>query len=165
MTNEEQIQKEDIFKRFEKIKNFLSCHEMPTDNSNLLNFLLNFKEVEGNVSNCVSFIASLQAKKYLMERFSFASEPNMALHAQGAPGLDIELQTANGERIIGEIKTTIPYKGNKLGAQQKASFEKDIKKLREKSTKHKFFFLTNKEAAVCAKKLLRDTDDIKIVLL
>ena len=63
--------------------------------------------------------------------------------SQSAPGLDIDLKMANGERIIGEVKTTTPCQKGLLGANQKDSIEKDLKKLEDTPANHKYFFVTD----------------------
>lgn len=51
-----------------------------------------------------------------------------------------------GSRIVGEIKTTTPYNGPDLGAQQKATFEKDFAKLAAVQADYKFMFVTETAA-------------------
>lgn len=68
---------------------------------------------------------------------------DVAFKPQGAPGLDIDAKTIDGERVVGEIKTTTPYHGHDLGAAQKLTFVKDFRKLEEAVAVHKFFFVTD----------------------
>jgi hypothetical protein len=115
-------------------------------------YLANFKEELGNINNDVSFFATLLAQAYLLEHLDIRPF-DAAAKAQGAPGLDIDEQTKGGERIIAEIKTTHPYLGDDLGAQQKTTFAKDAAKLRKESARHKFFFLTDKTTFAVMNKL------------
>ena len=102
--------------------------------------LSKIKSVQGNLSNDISFIATCLAKEYLSREFEV--EFDAAEKPQGAPGLDIDLITPRGERIIAEVKTTYPYKEDDLGAQQYKAFERDFEKLNSERADFKFFFLT-----------------------
>lgn len=93
----------------------------------------------------MSFIATLMAKEYLGSVLDMAPF-DAALKPQGAPGLDIDERTQRGDRVVAEIKTTVPYLGADLGAAQKTSFLKDFAKLRIAEAPYKFFFLTNPDA-------------------
>jgi hypothetical protein len=86
------------------------------------------KAIVGNASNDMSFIAALMAKDYLYSTLPMV-DYDAGLKPQGAPGLDIDERTSDGRRVVGEIKTTTPYNGPDLGAQQKAMFAKDFDKL------------------------------------
>jgi hypothetical protein len=70
-------------------------------------FFSELRDIQGNSSNDLSFVATLLAKRYLSQHFqiSFCA----AEKPQGAPGIDIDCRTPAGERIVGEIKTTKPY--------------------------------------------------------
>ena len=52
----------------------------------------------------------------------------------------IDVQTQKGQRIIGEIKTTVPYSGarNDLGAQQKQALMTDFSKLNKATADYKY---------------------------
>lgn len=110
----------------------------------LFGLLTQLKEIQGNSSNDVSLVACLLAKRYLADRFDIGNF-DAAAKPQGAPGLDIDLVTSDGIHIIGEIKTTVPYSGARddLGANQKASFQKDFEKLNKTDADRKFFFVTD----------------------
>lgn len=114
--------------------------------------LKGFRRILGNIDNDMSFLGCLLIKVFLQSRHDFP-ELNMALKAQGSPGLDIDEMTADGQRIIGELKTTYPYKENDLGAQQKDTFLKDFENLQRTEAEHKYFFLTERQTfdIVCAK--------------
>jgi len=47
------------------------------------------------------------AARHSIPSFDAAGKP------QGAPGLDIDIHTTDGQHIIWEIKTTVPYIGAK----------------------------------------------------
>ncbi|MCY0865903.1 MAG: hypothetical protein OWQ57_13210, partial [Sulfobacillus sp.] len=72
------------------------------------------KRALGNFDNDVSFIASLLAKQFLTEHHHIPLL-DVSAKAQGAPGLDFDVRSHNGDRIIAELKTTIPYGENDLG--------------------------------------------------
>ncbi|WP_431810637.1 DUF7662 domain-containing protein [Lysinibacillus capsici] len=114
--------------------------------------LKGLRRILGNIDNDMSFLGCLLIKQFLQSRHDF-SDLNMALKAQGSPGLDIDEMTADGQRVIGELKTTYPYKENDLGAQQKNTFLKDFEKLQRTEAEHKYFFLTERQTfdIVCAR--------------
>ncbi|RKQ13332.1 DUF7662 domain-containing protein [Ureibacillus endophyticus] len=127
--------------------------------------LKGLRRILGNVDNDMSFLGCLLIKEFLQSRHDFP-ELNMALKAQGSPGLDIDEMTVDGKRVIGELKTTYPYKENDLGAQQKNSFLKDFDKLQRNDAEYKYFFLTEQHTfdIVCAK-YLNHLQGVYIVLL
>jgi hypothetical protein len=107
------------------------------------------------------------AKNYLAQRFDI-KEFDISIKPQGAPGLDIDLKTANDERIIGEIKTTVPYSGAKsdLGAKQKETFKHDFDKLNTTAAHHKFFFVTDRATfEVVQRRYIEQIPGVKVVLL
>jgi hypothetical protein len=65
---------------------------------------------------------------------------------QGAPGIDIDVETSEGHRIVAEIKTTVPYKPSDFGGKQAESFKNDFAKLVEAEAAHKFLFVTDSRA-------------------
>lgn len=107
-------------------------------------FLSVLREIQGNSSNDLSFVATLLAKRYLAEehgaQFCAAEKP------QGAPGIDIDVNGEDGARIVAEIKTTLPYQPRDFGAQQAAMFKKDFAKLVLAEAKHKYLFVTEPRA-------------------
>lgn len=103
--------------------------------------LKGLRRILGNVDNDMSFLGCLLIKEFLQSRHDLP-ELNMAFKAQGSPGLDIDEMTTDGKRVIGELKTTYPYKENDLGAQQKNSFLRDFEKLQRNEAEYKYFFLT-----------------------
>ena len=132
-----------IVARLSSVKTHLEQIQLE-DHSNpiyLFETLSSLRKIQGNLSNDVSFAATLLAKEYLAERFgvSFCA----AEKAQGAPGIDIDITTPDGQRIIAEIKTTVPYKGTDFGAQQIASFKRDFVKLSSAKADFKFLFVTD----------------------
>jgi len=90
-------------------------------------------------------MACLMAKAYLVKEFGEIDGFDVSAKPQGAPGLDIDVQTLKGQRIIGEIKTTVPYSGarNDLGAQQKQALMTDFSKLNKTTADYKYFFVTD----------------------
>ena len=109
-----------------------------------LRYLIEMKRVMGNTSNWLSLTACLLAKEHLDAVLPMA-EFDVALKPQGAPGLDIDAMTIHEERVVGEVKTTIPYnqKQQRLGAAQQSSIRKDVAKLLLADAKHKFLFVTD----------------------
>jgi hypothetical protein len=145
LSPKEQAYIDGIARRISSMRAFLVERPVPApeDASGWYRYLASLKEIQGNAKNDVSFVATLMAKMYLLTHFDIRSF-DAAEKAQGAPGLDIEVLLADGRRLIAEIKTTIPFKTNDLGAQQKATFYKDFKKLATSKADVKFFFLTER---------------------
>ena len=69
----------------------------------------------------------------------------MGLKAQGAPGIDIDCTLPDGTRIVGEIKTTKPYKAG-FGAAQKREITKDLVQLASAHAAYRFMFVTDPES-------------------
>jgi hypothetical protein len=144
-TSNEQGQLAAVQQRIEDLRVHLSEHPGPQADAPVhewFAFLASIKAIVGNASNDASLLACLMAKHWLcrelpMQPFDVAFKP------QGAPGLDIDAKTIDGERVVGEIKTTTPYHGHDLGAAQKLTFVKDFRKLEEAVAVHKFFFVTD----------------------
>ena len=104
-------------------------------------YLSTIKLIQGNLSNSLSFVATLLAKEFLMTRYG-VSRFDAAAKAQGAAGLDIDVLTTSGDRIVGEVKTVSPYGAGDFGAAQKREFEKDIAKLQSVAANLRFLFVT-----------------------
>ncbi len=128
-------------------------------------FLSSLRQIQGNLSNDLSFVATLLAKRYLNDKFGI--DFDAAEKPQGAPGIDIDVQTTDGQRIVGEIKTIAPYQANDFGAQQAASFKKDFVKLAAATAAHKFLFVTEPRAftVIRATKYTKQIPGVRIVLL
>jgi hypothetical protein len=105
------------------------------------------RSIQGNTSNDLSFLGCLLAKQYLTTRHNIPAF-DVAIKPQGAPGLDIDVLSDAKERIIAEIKTTVPYAGakNNLGANQKETFKKDFRKLMTTNASFKYFFVTDRQS-------------------
>jgi len=145
LSNEEMNYIESLSEKVDKVRDFL-INEMPSDFSNeslieQYDSMKTFRRIIGNIDNDMSFIGCLLIKEFLNQRHSF-SKLNMALKPQGSPGLDVDEKTTDGKRIIGELKTTYPYKENDLGANQKNTFMKDFEKLQQNVADFKYFFVT-----------------------
>jgi len=134
---------QNIKNRIEQVRSYLIAKDLPKleDVTGWYNFLADIKSIQGNFNNDISFLATLMAKQYLEKKYGLL-EFNAAEKAQGAPGLDIDVELPNGKRLVAEIKTTTPYKPNDLGAQQKNTFSKDFVKLANAKAEIKLFFLT-----------------------
>jgi len=97
------------------------------------NYLNNIKNIIGNFNDTLSFISCLMAKEYLMERY-IITDFDVGIKSQSSPGLDIDILTVEGKRIIAEIKTTKSINENDFGSKQKESVLNDIKKLLKNSS-------------------------------
>lgn len=168
LTPNERNQLRAVEQRQIDLLDFLQGRPRPASNDSLqdwLAFLSTMKQITGNASNDVSFIATLLAKEYLCSVLHMVPF-DAALKPQGAPGLDIDERTVSGERVVAETKTTVPYLETDLGAAQKATFRKDFDKLRLADAPYKFFFLTNQRAYdLMIRRYARDLAGVSIVLL
>lgn len=149
------------------VQQFLRVNDYKTDASiqEQFRFWSELKRILGNFHNDISFLASMQAKSFLEERFGEIAE-DMGSKAQGAPGLDIDITLHDGRRIIAEIKTTVPYAPG-FGAQQKTMIKKDLDKLRAADADYKFMMVTDEEAfnTLCSPAFVEKLKDIELVSL
>ena len=135
------------------LRDFHTGAEPPCDGQpceQWLSYLTSYKVLLGNLSNDVSAVACLLAKAYLEARhdlppFEILSKP------QGAAGHDVDVRTTGGERIVGEVKTTIPYNGPDFGASQDKEVRKDFDKLAAARADFKYFFVTDQRAFAAIK--------------
>lgn len=105
----------------------------------------NFKDAIGNYNSDMAYISCLMAKKWLIKRFGnhVSDSLDVSKKSQSANGFDIEIEEYD---IVGEIKNTVPCKKDgSFGAQQLASIDSDLQKLRNSGVKNKFFFVTDKK--------------------
>jgi len=147
MTPGEQEYLHKLAKRLIRLRDFLNSLDVEVDVAidQWFEWLAQIKEIQGNSNNDISFMACLMAKAYLVKEFGEIDGFDVSAKPQGAPGLDIDVQTLKGQRIIGEIKTTVPYSGarNDLGAQQKQALMTDFSKLNKTTADYKYFFVTD----------------------
>lgn len=128
-------------------------------------YLAVLKQVLGNTSNDMSAIACLAAKYYLCNALSMVSY-DAAAKPQGASGLDIDERTAEGLRVIGEVKTTTPFLPNDFGAAQAKSLRADFTKLNRTQADYKFLFVSDSRAyGLLRRKYAREIPDVQVVLL
>lgn len=146
LTAQERRYCSNIADRVSQVRQFLSGNALtePPDPAQWHSFLSALRKIQGNISNDGSFVATLLARQYLHSKFGI--DFDAAEKPQGAPGIDIDVETPEGHRIVAEIKTTVPYKGADFGEQQAASFKKDFAKLVASEAKHKFLFVTDSSA-------------------
>ena len=169
LTLKEQTALETIREKFIALCHYLAESTQPPseDLDGWFEFIAGFNRLQGNVSIDQSFVATLLAKRYLLDRFPISSF-DAADKPQGAPGLDIDIVTDEGQRIIGEIKTTVPYaiERNDLGAQQKTSFRKDFDKLNKEEADRKLFFVTDRDTYdIVRARYAPEIPGVEIVLL
>jgi hypothetical protein len=128
------------------MRGFLNAETLasPPDPVHWHQFMSSLRAIQGNLSNAGSFISTLLAKQYLVERFGV--EFDAADKPQGAPGIDIDIRAPDGKRIVAEIKTTVPYGQADFGAQQQKGFKKDFEKLVRSEAEHKFMLVTDSRA-------------------
>lgn len=168
-TATEQAYLDRIHERLDQLRAYLNTSSLDTtaDVSVWYTYIAEIRAIQGNINNDLSFLSVLLAKKYLVTRFDIGPF-DVAIKAQGAPGLDIDVMTTTGERIVAEVKTTVPYTGAKhdLGAQQKKSFQQDFEKLNTATATYKFLFVTDLKTFDILKHRYADRiPDVEIVLV
>ena len=147
VTSGEQAAVQAVLDRITTLAQFLEHNPVPENPEPevLYEYLARMKKIQGNTDNGVSMVACLLAKRFLgarldMQPFDATKKP------QGAAGLDIDERTITGEKVVAEIKTTVPYGSKDLGSAQKSAFEKDFQKLNAVEAAYKFFFVTDRRA-------------------
>lgn len=135
----------------------------PLDVRQWLRYLIGIKHSLGNLNNDIGFVATLLAKAYLSRRFGIA-DFDAAAKAQGAPGIDIEAQTADGRIVVGELKTTKPYQPG-FGAAQRASLLKDLARLASASADHRLMFVVDPDTFrdLCKRSFVSNAPGVEIV--
>src|SRR5262245_10331275 len=109
LTYGERARFRETISRLEGIRAFI-CGRTPPgeDVASWFAHLSLLKGLQGNANNDLSFLACLLAKRYLVELHGQLFL-DVAEKAQGAPGLDIDVHTSRGQRIVAEVKTVEPY--------------------------------------------------------
>jgi len=152
----------------ERLRDYLDTRKVGTladDAGEWYEWLAGVKRILGNFDNDVSFVATLMAKQFLVQRHPSLTF-DVSLKPQSAPGLDIDEVTPEGVRVIAEIKTTIPYGGTELGAQQKSMFYKDFEKLAASDATYKYFIVTEEKAFdVVKRRYLPRLEGVTVALL
>ncbi len=147
------------------LRNYLASNSLsdPTSISQWLLYLTQVKNTLGNLNNDVSFVATVLIKEYLFRRFEIGNF-DASGKPQGAPGIDIECRTKNGQRIVGELKTTKPYQPG-FGAAQRTNILKDLARLVSTPADYRFMFVTDADAyrALCEKRFSSMAIGIEIV--
>ena len=134
--------------------------------SDWFTYLADLSAILGDSSNSIRFVATLMAKAYLTARLPLCDSFDVAKKAMGASGLGIDEQTRSGERVIGELKTAVPFGKNDLGAAQKKAFAADFTKLVREAAEHKCFFVTDsRTCALLKRKYARRIPGVRVVLL
>ena len=145
LSNNEQAKMRDVERRLSEMRAHLSRGFPPLDDTDAwCAYLAALKEIQGNASQDLSFVATLMAKPYLVEHYGLTGFDASA-KAQGAPGLDIDVHLPDGRRLVAEIKTTTPYGAYDLGAQQNSTFQSDFSKLARAEADVKLFLLTDRK--------------------
>jgi hypothetical protein len=134
-----------VSRKMGRLGEFTSQQRVPTADTPLeegFNYLATMRTILGNFSSDLRLVACLMAQDYLMRVLPMRPF-DITEKSQNAAGLDIDELTLDGERVIEEIKTTVPNYGVRLGAEQLRNFKKDFAKLAEMQTTHKFLFVTD----------------------
>lgn len=168
LSTNEQVKMQEIETRLLSLRDSLNHQIIPTleDTKSWFSVLNKIKTIQGNFNNDVGFVATILAKNYLARKYGFSGF-DASEKPQGAPGIDIDVILPDGTRLVAEIKTTSPYKGSDLGANQKSTFEADFLKLQNADARIKLFLVTESATYEIMKKskyrnLLRN---VEVVLL
>lgn len=157
-----------IAARTDRLADYLARTRAPSRDSPIadwLSFLSGMKAIVGNSDNDVSLVATILARDWLCAYLPMRWFDAVA-KAQNAPGLDVDEQTASGERVVGELKTTEPYKATDFGSAQIDSIRKDFVKLNAAEAAHRFFFVTTRRAfEILSRKYSSEIPQVTIVLL
>ena len=158
---------EEILSKVSTLRAFLNHEALaePPETSSWFNYLATIRDTLGNLSNSLSFVATVMAKEYLAERFHLR-EFDAGAKPQGARGPDILVSTDSGETIRCEIKTNKPYQPG-FGAQQKEQVIKDLKTLSDSTARHKFMMVTDTDSfkALCRNNFAKYARGIEIINL
>ena len=169
LTDREKCRCLEIASRVSKLRSFLDEADLgdSEDVPQWYSFLARIRLIAGNLSNDISFVATLLAKQYLASKFSDIPQFDAADKPQGARGLDIDLIISDGRRIVGEVKTNFPYNIRDFGGNQASEFRKDLHKLRNEDAYAKFLFVTEELAFAALKnrKYASELSGIRLVLL
>lgn len=133
--------------RLERLRDFLDSHPVPAPEQNpaeWYDFLNVIKRLLGNFNHSLSLTATLLVKAYLTKEHADV-QFDSAAQSHGGPGLDIDVTTGTGQRIVGAVKTLLPHDENDFGSQQKSAVLRDFEKLATARAEHKYLFLTAPE--------------------
>ncbi len=141
-TESEERARAAILEKDRALRLYLAAHDISSDDpAAWLDYLTGIKNLLGNISNDLGFVATILVKRYLAERFAI-TDFDAAAKAQGAAGVDIEARTTGGKTIIGELKTTKPYQPG-FGAQQRTTIIKDLARLVASNADYRLMFVTD----------------------
>ena len=81
-------------------------------------------------------------------------------------GVDIVGYLNYKETVVGEVKSTIPYGGNRLGAAQAKSIKHDLDKMKGYPNSSKYFFILDNMAKTAVLHSFQDElEDIKVLAI
>ena len=81
-------------------------------------------------------------------------------------GVDIVGYLNDKETVVGEVKSTIPYGGNRLGAAQAKSIKHDLDKMKGYPDASKYFFILDNMAKTAVLHSFQDElEDIKVLAI
>jgi hypothetical protein len=169
LTQREQEALDAIRWKIMALRRYLTEYDAPHDENldEWFDFLSGLAYRQGNIGNQQGYLATLLAKRFLQTRFPITGF-DAAEKPQGAPGLDIDLMTDDGQRIVGEIRTTAANQPERydLGAAQKATFRKDFAKLNAAEADHKFLFVTDRDTyEIVLQRYMSEIPGVEVVLL
>jgi hypothetical protein len=129
-----------------------------------LSFLISLKEAVSLLNNRIHSRAVRLSLKYLKHLHQTASHWDTREGSDS--GVDL-VGTENDEVVVvGEVKTTIPYYSDRLGAKQAETIKKDLEKLETHSNAVKYFFVLDEKALSAVIRQFGDQfKDVKILAL
>jgi len=150
-----------INRKMDRLRTFVLNEDLQIkggDVKTALTKLLKLKECIGNIGNDLHFLTKYLADSFLKEKHGVTIDLTTP---DGSGGLDIEL-----DKIVGEIKTTIPYLENDFGAAQKREIKRDLERLENSPEKYKYFFVIDgKTERILKQKYSKHYPSVKIVNL
>ena len=167
LTPEEAKFCEAIYAKDRALREFMNSNRLtdPVDPGHWLTYLTEIKHTLGNINNDVSFVATLLIKEFLHQRFRI-TDFDAGGKPQGAPGIDVSTITPDGKVVVGELKTTKPYKPG-FGAQQRKTILKDLDRLATTTADHRFMFVIDTDAfqTLCGKTFATRAPGVEVVNL
>ena len=136
----------DLVSMVERVRDYFAGEAPRADDTRAwLSYLLVLKAIQGKLNYDISFLACLLAKEYLSSRFD-SLDWDVTATSHGAVGLDVNVVTVGGVRIVGTVRTIIPHLRHDFDASQMAALRRDVARLTAVEASLKYVFLTDRRA-------------------
>ena len=136
---------ETISEKIDALREFLSDNALVKliNAREWVTYLASLRDILGNVSNDIGFVATLLVKGYLEQRFAITNF-DASSKPQGASGIDIEATAGDGSSIHGELKTNKPVQA-RFGGEQRKRMLNDLARLAASRADYRFMFVADAE--------------------